>query len=53
MPFEQPEAEMQKANVHKVIVEMGLRTELGDRHFEVWNKIDLIGTFRCLQNVLS
>jgi len=38
-----PEAEMQKANVHKVIVEMGLRTELGDRHFEVWNKIDLIG----------
>jgi 50S ribosomal subunit-associated GTPase HflX len=34
---------MQKANVHKVMKEIGLETDPDTQHLEVWNKIDLMG----------
>jgi 50S ribosomal subunit-associated GTPase HflX len=42
----QAETELQKANVHKVLREIGLETDPETQHFEVWNKIDLMGTLR-------
>ncbi len=39
----QAETEMQKANVHKVMKEIGLETDPDTQHLEVWNKIDLMG----------
>ena len=37
---------MQKANVHKVMKEIGLETDPDTQHLEVWNKIDLMGALR-------
>jgi 50S ribosomal subunit-associated GTPase HflX len=37
---------MQKANVHKVMKEIGLDTDPDTQHLEVWNKIDLMGAPR-------